>query len=79
MPARAGGPPADNASALRLLGKHQALTAPTAESMRLVVGFRNVLVNDYVDVDDTVVLARLQSLGDLDQFVREVAEYVERA
>ncbi len=73
------GPPADNAGAVRLLGEHQALTAPTAESMRLAVGFRNVLVQEYVDVDDSVVLARLGDLRPLEEFVREIAEYVERA
>lgn len=37
--------------------------------MRQAVGFRNVLVHEYVTVDDAVVLARLTDLEDLDAFV----------
>jgi uncharacterized protein YutE (UPF0331/DUF86 family) len=44
--------------------------------MRKAVGFRNVLVHDYVEVDDTIVVARLKGLGDLEEFVRQVAAYV---
>ena len=55
-------PPADNGDAVRLLGEH--------------VGFRNVLVHDYIEVDDSIVVDRLKSLGDLEEFVRQVAAYV---
>jgi uncharacterized protein YutE (UPF0331/DUF86 family) len=44
--------------------------------MRKAVGFRNVLVHDYIDVDDEIVVDRLKSLRDLDEFVSEVAAYV---
>ncbi|MGH3902502.1 MAG: HepT-like ribonuclease domain-containing protein [Pseudonocardiaceae bacterium] len=37
------------------------------------MGFRNVLVHDYVDVDDGIVLERL---ADLDDFVAVVAAWV---
>ncbi len=47
--------------------------------MRLADGFRNVLAHEYVEVDDSVVLARLHDLSSLDEFVREIAEYVEQA
>jgi len=73
------GPPSDNAGVVRLLGKHQAVTAATAESMRLAVGFRYVLVHEYVDVDDSIVLARLADLEPLEAFVHEIAEFLERA
>ena len=43
------------------------------------VGFRNVLVHDYIEVDDSVVAGRLGNLGDLDEFVRQVAACVTRA
>jgi uncharacterized protein YutE (UPF0331/DUF86 family) len=70
------GPPADNGDAVRLLGEHGVLTAELATSMRKAVGFRNVLVHDYIDVDDEIVVGRLKGLGDLDEFVRQVAAYV---
>lgn len=70
------GPPADNGDAVRLLGVHGVLTAELAISMRKAVGFRNVLVHDYIEVDDEIVVGRLKSLSDLDEFVRQVAAYV---
>ncbi len=40
------------------------------------VGFRNVLVHRYVDVDDEQVVAKLDELGDLDGFVAAVSDWV---
>jgi hypothetical protein len=37
---------------------------------------RNVLVRDYVEVDDGIVLERLVNLWDLDAFVSVVAAWV---
>jgi uncharacterized protein YutE (UPF0331/DUF86 family) len=70
------GPPADNGDAVRLLGTHGVLTPELAISMRKAVGFRNVLVHDYIEVDDEIVVGRLKGLSDLDEFVRQVAAYV---
>jgi uncharacterized protein YutE (UPF0331/DUF86 family) len=73
--AQGWGPPADNGDAVRLLGKHSVLDAGLADSIRKAVGFRNVLVHEYVGVDDAIVVARLGDLSDLEGFVREVAAY----
>jgi uncharacterized protein YutE (UPF0331/DUF86 family) len=73
--AQGWGPPADNGDAVRLLGKHGVLDAGLADSVRKAVGFRNVLVHEYVRVDDAIVVARLGDLSDLEGFVREVAAY----
>lgn len=70
------GPPADNGDAIRLLGAHGVLVGALAISMRKAVGFRNVLVHDYIEVNDEIVVARLKSLSDLEEFVRQVAAYV---
>jgi len=70
------GPPADNGDAVRLLGEHGILTTELAVSMRKAVGFRNILVHDYIEVDDSIVVDRLKSLDDLEEFVRHVAAYV---
>lgn len=69
------GPPADNASAVRLLGSHGAVGEPHADSLARAVGFRNVLVHGYVAVNDEIVLARLADLTDLERFVRDVARW----
>lgn len=70
------GPPDDNGDAMTLLGRHGVLEPPLAHRMRQAVGFRNVLVHEYVDVDDAVVTARLQDLDDLRRFAACVARYV---
>ncbi len=70
------GPPADNGDAVRLLGEHGVLTVKLATSVRQAVGFRNVLVHEYIEVDDAIVVDRLHDLSDLEEFVGEVAAYV---
>lgn len=67
------GPPADNGDAMRLLGAHGLLDPQLADQMRRAVGFRNVLVHDYVSVDDGIVLQRLQDVSDLERFVATVS------
>lgn len=73
------GPPADNGDAVRLLGEHGVCTPDLARSGRLAVGFRNVLVHDYIRVNDEIVTERLKALGDLEDFVSQVAAFVSRA
>jgi uncharacterized protein YutE (UPF0331/DUF86 family) len=73
------GPPADNGDAVRLLGDHGVCTPELARSIRQAVGFRNVLVHEYVKVNDDVVIGRLKALGDLEAFVSQVAAYVTEA
>jgi uncharacterized protein YutE (UPF0331/DUF86 family) len=73
------GPPADNGDAVRLLGEHGVLGSELASSIRKAVGFRNVLVHEYIEVDDAIVVARLADLSDLEEFVRQTAAYVTQA
>lgn len=70
------GPPADNGEALRLLGEHGVLEPALADSMRRAVGFRNVLVHEYISVDDDVVVSRLDDLQDLREYVRAVSNFL---
>lgn len=72
------GPPQDNGDAMRLLGRHGLLEPALADRMRQAVGFRNVLVHEYVTVDDDIVVSRLTDLGDLDEFARRVVAYLDR-
>jgi uncharacterized protein YutE (UPF0331/DUF86 family) len=76
---RGWGPPADNGDAMRLLGAHGVLGADHAEAMRKAAGFRNILVHEYIEVCDDVVIARLGDLADLDRFVEKVTAFVARA
>ncbi len=71
------GPPDTNRDAIRLLGQHGVLRQELAESMGRAAGFRNVLVHDYVRVDDELVAAKLSDLDDLRAFVAEVAAWIQ--
>ncbi|MGH3766852.1 MAG: type VII toxin-antitoxin system HepT family RNase toxin [Pseudonocardiaceae bacterium] len=64
-----------NADAVRTLGAQQVVPAPTAEAVARAVGFRNVLVHEYVDVDDRRVRDNLDRLADLEAFVSHVAAW----
>jgi uncharacterized protein YutE (UPF0331/DUF86 family) len=71
--------PRDNGDAMQILGQRGVIGSETAEQMRRAVGFRNVLVHEYVDVDDAVVVRRLEDLTDLDAFIAAVADWLPRS
>ena len=58
------GPPADNGDAVRLLGEHGVCAPGLARSIRQAVGFRNVLVHDYIRVNDEIVVDRVEPIAD---------------
>lgn len=64
-----------NASAMRSLGQHGALDPALADRLAQAVGFRNVLVHEYAQVDDARVIANLSLLDDLDEFVRQLSSW----
>jgi uncharacterized protein YutE (UPF0331/DUF86 family) len=72
------GPPSTNADALVVLGRHGVLEPDLAHRLARAVGFRNVLVHEYVAVDDAIVERRLEDLSDLDGFVAAVADWLPR-
>lgn len=74
--AQGWGPPQDNGDAMKVLGRHRALSAELSDAMRRAVGFRNVLVHEYVEVSDEVVVARLGDLRDLEQFVEQLTAFL---
>lgn len=70
------GPPSSNADALRILGRHGVLPQDLAESLAHAVGFRNVLVHGYADVDDDRVVAQLDRVSELEAFVQSVSRWL---
>ncbi len=70
------GPPLDNGDAFAILGRHGVLESSLSQRMRQAAGFRNVLVHEYVRVDDGIVLQRLQDPGDLEHFARQVSDWI---
>ncbi|MGI8875175.1 MAG: type VII toxin-antitoxin system HepT family RNase toxin [Egibacteraceae bacterium] len=63
------GVPASNADAFRSLSAAGLLDPDLATALAGAVGFRNVLVHDYVEVDDAQVVTNLQRLDQLRRFV----------
>lgn len=64
------GVPATNAQAFRTLSTAGLLDFDLATRMAGAVGFRNVLVHGYAEVNDWLVVANLARLGDLAEIVR---------
>lgn len=66
-----------NAGAIRELARKGVLTQGLGEVVSSAAGFRNVLVHQYVDVDDSKVVEHLARLDDLDDFVVSVLQWLE--
>jgi len=73
----AWGPPGTNADALRLLGRHGVLAQDLADRLGQAVGFRNVLVHGYAEVDDDLVVVQLDRVADLVDFSVQVSAWIE--
>jgi uncharacterized protein YutE (UPF0331/DUF86 family) len=70
------GPPATNADTFRILSEHAVLPADLAVRMGQASGFRDVLVHEYVQVRDDLVVANLGRTTDIRHFVSAVADWL---
>ncbi len=70
------GPTDTNADAVRQMGRRGVVSAELADSLAQAVGFRNVLVHRYVDVDDDLVERVLSRTDEFTQFVTEVSAWL---
>lgn len=70
--ARTGG------QAIEILAAHGVIPVPLRERLRGVVGFRNVLVHAYVELDHARVHSNLARLEDLLDFGRAVQAFVDQ-
>lgn len=66
-----------NGDAMRLLGRAGILPTELTAAMVAAVGFRNLLVHGYAEVDDRRVVASLGRLGDIDAYLRAVGTLLE--
>jgi uncharacterized protein YutE (UPF0331/DUF86 family) len=64
-----------NADAVRRLGAEGVLTIELADALARAVGFRNVLVHEYAEIDNVRVVANLEHLDDLKDFAAAVARW----
>lgn len=60
-----------------LLGKNNIFSKKLAEKFTGVIGFRNILVHEYADIDYRLAYSNLdEKLKDLKEFAREVLEFL---
>ncbi len=71
-------PSEDNSGAIKRLAQHGVIAADTAGSVASAVGFRNILVHEYLDVDDDEVVVNLDRLDDLRGFITQVSGWVQK-
>ena len=67
------GYPKSYADCLRLLGQAGYLDEVLAQHLARAVGMRNILVHEYLDVDDAILFAALDRLDDLRDFATSMA------
>jgi len=72
------GTPSNNGDAMRRLGRAGVISPDLADSMAKAVGFRNVLVHEYFEVDDAIVLSRLADHSDLHDFMQQVGAWTQQ-
>ncbi len=65
----------DNGHAFQVLAECKVISSELGLSLRKAVGFRNILVHEYVDVEDHIVTERLADLSDLREFSEVIARW----
>jgi uncharacterized protein YutE (UPF0331/DUF86 family) len=65
-----------NGEAVRQLGRREIVERDLADGLAAAVGFRTILVHEYVEVDDDLTVAHLDELDDFRQFTRQVAAWL---
>ena len=71
------GPPKDNGDAVRIVGAHGVLDEQLARRLVGAVGFRNLLVHQYAEIDDARTVAFLDRIGDIQDFVSQVSTWLD--
>ncbi len=62
-----------------LLGENGVIVANLAEKMAGAVGFRNILIHEYTDIDYKLAYSDLdEKLNDLKEFAKQVLEFLEK-
>lgn len=69
--------PQTAAEAIEILGEKGILDKDFAQNFSKAVGFRNILIHDYVKIDYGIVLKNLKSnLSDFHRFIKEVLMFL---
>lgn len=68
----------DYAEAIRLLAKGHILPESFAGQLSKIASFRNVLIHEYLAIDQLKVYEALQNLDDLEEFIDHVHSFLRR-
>ncbi|MDA8212796.1 MAG: DUF86 domain-containing protein [Clostridia bacterium] len=64
--------PQGYADSFAVLLEEGILPAKLVERMKMVAGFRNILVHDYLEINDNIVYDSLKNLNDFKEFAKRV-------
>ena len=71
--------PNDNQEAIALLYEKKVISKKLAMQLDGIVGFRNILVHEYGDIDHNQVYEYLQNrISDFEEFKKEIVYYIEK-
>lgn len=68
--------PKTSKEAIEIIGKEGIIDREFALKFALAVGFRNILIHDYLKIDYDIVADKINnSLGDFDHFAQNIAKF----
>jgi len=71
------GIPSEENDLFKKLSEAKVLSASSAEALRSMRGFRNVLIHEYANVDDRIVFKYVkENIGDFDKIKKEFLEFL---
>lgn len=68
--------PSDYYQAIERLGENEIIPSKFAENLAPIAGFRNLLVHQYLEIDQEEVYRYLQNLDQLHQFMNYIRDWL---
>ena len=72
-------PKKENKEVVKILSKHDIITNELAEKLLDMAGMRNILVHQYMEVDDEKIYHAVKhDLGDIEEFVAQIQTFLDK-
>lgn len=71
-------PPETYSDIFEILGKENIIPGDFAQKIKTMAGFRNILVHDYIKVDNKLVFESLQKIDDFKKFAEYIFVFMEK-
>lgn len=71
-------PPETYSDIFEILGKENIIPVDFAQKIKTMAGFRNILVHDYIKVDNKLVFESLQKIDDFKKFAEYIFDFMEK-